>query len=73
MSQSSASSATSKGELVRPERIQDGRKQYLYREAIRLQPLLTVSPEETGCENIGYWPQIAEVPIKGMISVSPDI
>ena len=26
----------------------------------------------SGCENTRYWPQIAEVHIKGMISVSPD-
>ena len=27
---------------------------------------------EKGCENTGYWPQRAEVHIKGMTSVSPD-
>ena len=26
----------------------------------------------SGWENTGYWPQVAEVPIKGIISVSPD-
>ena len=26
----------------------------------------------SGCENIGYWPQTGEVHIRGMISVSPD-
>ena len=26
----------------------------------------------SGYENIGYWPQIAEEHIKGIISVSPD-
>ena len=31
-----------------------------------------VSPEETQDVKTGYWPQIAEVHIKGMISVSPD-
>ena len=41
----------------------------------RLQPPLgseLVSPEGTQvCENTGYWPQIGEVHITGMISVSP--
>ena len=36
--------------------------------AVRLQPLPTVSPEEPGYENTGYWPQVH---IKEMISVSP--
>ena len=41
--------------------------------AIRLQPLPTVSPKEAqDVKNTEYWPQIAEVSIKGMISVSPD-
>ena len=32
-----------------------------------------VSPEETqDVKNAGYWSQIAEVDIRGMISVSPD-
>ena len=40
---------------------------------IRLQPLPTVSTEELGmCKNPGYWPQIAEMHMKEMISVSPD-
>ena len=39
--------------------------------AIRLQPLPVVSPEET--QDVSrYWPQIAEVHIKGIISVSQD-
>ena len=43
------------------------------RETIRLQSLSMVSPEETQDVKIqGYWPQIAEAHIKGMISVSPD-
>ena len=37
--------------------------------AIRLQPLPMVSPENM---NTGYWPQIAEVHIKRMVSMSPD-
>ena len=42
--------------------------------AIRLQPLpRTVSPEGTQDMSFsGYWPQIAEVHIKGTILVSPD-
>ena len=41
--------------------------------AIRLQPLPTESPEELRkWKIIGYWPQIAEMHMKGMISVSPD-
>ena len=39
--------------------------------AVRLQPLPVASPEETQ-DVSGYWPQMAEVHIKGMISVSPD-
>ena len=40
---------------------------------IRLQPLPTVSTEELGMwKNPGYWPQIAEMHMKEMISVSPD-
>ena len=41
--------------------------------AIRLQPLPKVSPEETqDVKTQDTWPQIAEVPTKGMISLSPD-
>ena len=44
-----------------------------YLAALELQPLPTVSTEElSGCEHTGYWPQIAEMHMKGMISVSPD-
>ena len=40
---------------------------------IRLQPLPRVSTEELRMwKNPGYWPQIAEMHMKGMISVSPD-
>ena len=52
---------------VSPEGTQEG-KNTCHLAAIRLQPLPMVSPEETP----RYWPQIAEVHIKGMISVSPD-
>ena len=44
-----------------------------YLAALELQPLPTVSTEElSGCEHTGYWLQIAEMHMKGMISVSPD-
>ena len=44
-----------------------------YLAALELQPLPTVSTKELrGCEHTGYWPQIAEMHMKGMISVSPD-
>ena len=40
---------------------------------VGLQPLPTVSPNgDQDVINTGYWPQIAETHIKGMISVSPD-
>jgi len=75
MSQSPATVATMDGELVSLEGTQEG-KNTCHLAAIRLQPLPVVSPppppESSGCENTGYWPQIAEVPIKGMISLSPD-
>ena len=39
----------------------------------RLQPLPTMSPEENlGCENLGFWPNIAETHISRMISMSLD-
>ena len=39
----------------------------------RLQPLPTMSPEENlECENSGFWPNIAEMHISGMISMSLD-
>ena len=40
---------------------------------IRLQPLPMVSPKEAQdvSENTGYWPQIAKMHMKGMISRSP--
>ena len=42
--------------------------------AIRLQPLLTAKPGgNLGCENTKYWPQLAEVHIKRMISINPDL
>ena len=46
MSESAAVAATVDGELVSPEGTQEG-KNTCHQAAIRLQPLLTVSPEET--------------------------
>ena len=64
--------ATREGELMRPNETQEG-KNTCHLAAIRLQPLSTVSPEETQdvSENTGSWTQIAETYNKGMISVSP--
>ena len=59
------------GEPVSPEGTQEG-KNSCHLAAIRLQPLPTVSPEETQDLKKGLWPQIAEMHIKGMISVSSD-
>ena len=59
------------GELVSPEGTQEG-KNSCHLAAIRLQPIPTVSPEETQDLKMGLWPQIAEMHIKGMISVSSD-
>ena len=57
MSQSSAIAVTMEGERVSPE----GTQNTCHQAAIRLQPLPTVSPEETQrCENTGYWPQTEE-------------
>ena len=72
MSGSSAIAATLEGELVSPEETQEG-KNTCPLAAIRLQPLPIVSGEEVqDVKSTGFWPQIAEVHIKGMISVSPD-
>ena len=54
-----------------PEGTQEGKKACRLA-AIRQQPLPMVSPGNSGFENTGYWPQITEVHIKGMISVNPD-
>ena len=40
--------------------------------AIRLQPLPTGVLRNPGCDNTGYWPQIAEMHVKELISVSPN-
>ena len=71
MSQSPAIAATMDGELVNPEGTQVG-KNTRYLAAIRLQPLPMVSTQETQDLETEYWPQIAEVPIKGMNLVIPD-
>ena len=76
----SAIAATTEGELVSRGRgrgrgrggTQEGKKP-CYLAAIKLQPFPKASPEEAQNVKItGYWPQIAEVHIKGMTSVSPD-
>ena len=70
MSQSSAITDL-QCELVSPEDTPEGKNTY-HLAATRLQPLPLVSPEETQELKTRHWPQIAEVYIKGMISVSPD-
>ena len=70
MSQSSVI-ATLQCELVNPKGTQEGE----YLRASSLGTTATPYGEPWGnseCENTGYWLQIAEVPIKGMISLSPD-
>ena len=72
----SAIAATTEGELVSRGRgrggTQEGKKP-CYLAAIKLQPFPKASPEEAqNVKTTGYWPQIAEVHIKGMTSVSPD-
>ena len=70
MSQSSAIAATT--ELMSSEGTQEGNK-VCHLSAIRLLPLPKVSPEEPqDVKSTGYWPQIAGMPIKGMISEIPD-
>ena len=69
MSQSSEIPA--QGELVSPKGTH-GANTYDPR-AIRLQPLPMVSPKRAqDVKIIGYWLRIAEMHMKGMISVSPD-
>ena len=65
--------ATSLGEPVIPEGTQEGNKDYLTSSSHQA----AATPEaelrgNSGCEITGYWPQIAEVHIRGMISVNPD-
>ena len=58
-------------ELVSPEDTPEGKNIY-HLAATRLQPLPIVSLGETQDLKTGYWPWIAEVYIKEMISVSPN-
>ena len=62
--------AITDGELVSPEGTQEG-KNSCHLTAIRRQSLPSMSPEEARDMETRYWPQRAEVPIKGIISVSP--
>ena len=71
MSQSSEIAATTESDLVSPEGTQKG-KNTCHLAAIRLQSLPTVSPEEAQDVKTGFWPQIVEMHIKEIISVSPD-
>ena len=57
---------------VSPERTQER-----YKECLSSSRHTVATPKggpwgNSGCENTGYWPQIAEIHIKGMISMSPD-
>ena len=71
MLQSSVIAATYNGETVSYEETKEGNKECL--PSISHQTAPDYEPwGNSGCENIGYWPQIAEVHIKGMISVGPD-
>ena len=72
MAQSPVIAATKDSKLVSPEGTQQG-KNTCHLPAIRLQPLSMVSSEETqDVKTLGHWPQTAELPVKGMISVDPD-
>ena len=71
MSKSSEIAATTESDLVSPEGTQKG-KNTCHLAAIRLQSLPTVSPEEAQDVKTGFWPQIVEMHIKEIISVSPD-
>ena len=60
------------GELVNPEGSQEGNE---YPSSRSPQSAATLHGElwgHSGCENTEHWTQIAEVHIKGMISVSPN-
>ena len=74
LSHSSAIAATTDGELMSPGETQEGvgissRNKPV---GIRLQPLPVVNLKETQDVKTGYWTQITEVHIKGMVSVSPN-
>ena len=85
ISQASVIAAASKGELVSPERTQEGKnirkkpkknqkkktkKNPCHLAAIRRQPVPKVPWGKSGGENTGYRPWIAEVHVTGMIPVS---
>ena len=74
MLQASATAATSQGEQVSPEGTQEGNKENL--PASSQQPAATADGEprgNSGCANTGFWPQTAELLIKGVTSVSPHL
>ena len=59
MSYSPSTVATADGELVNLEGTQKG-KNACHLTATRLQPLPTLNSENSGCQNTGSWPQIAQ-------------
>ena len=71
MSQSSAIAAL-QSEPVSPEDTQE-EEEYLLSSSHQTATTLYSEPRgNSGCESTGYRPQIAEMPMKGMISASPD-
>ena len=71
MAQLSAITAIADGELVSPEGT--GRKEHLPSSSHQTAATpYSESQGSSGCENTGYWPQIAKMHIEGMISVGPD-
>ena len=70
MSQISETEATSTGEQGSPEGPQEGNKDTCHQQPSDCSHF---HGEPSGRENTGYLPQRAEVQIKGMISVSPDL
>ena len=76
MPQSSVTAATSKVGWWALRELRKETKNTHHLAAVRHQTAVTPKGEpggNSGCENTGYWPQIAEVHIKGMISVSLDL
>lgn len=60
--------------VVSPEGIQDGNRMPCHLTVIRWQSPWMVHPEKnSGWENTGFWPQMAEVHIQGMTALSPDL
>ena len=67
---------TSKGERLSPEGTEGGNKEYLpagCRQSDTPAPTEPLALRKLGCENTGYWPQLAELYVKGMTSGSPDL